>query len=219
MTPPPKEASDALAKGPIDPSLALPIQDRKKLLDKGYLPCERGYCVMPDGTGFVAGLTKMPGVTMEMLDWWFYWHGLEDLRYSIWCPTDHLGIHVRPDTLERRLDKKLSLKERNWNTTDVVYEDIGTGPIVLEISFVSPEDFGYDMKRFKEPNTLGAICSNAGLSDPKTPLVAFTHIARAIEGGLELRSRFWLGYQIRDKKPRFRPTKWWACAPRTTPTV
>lgn len=71
MTPPPKEAGDALAKGPIDPSLALPIQDKDKLLDSGYLPCERGYCVMPDGTGFVAGLTKMPGVTMEMLDWWF----------------------------------------------------------------------------------------------------------------------------------------------------
>ena len=156
---------------------------------------------MPDGTGFIAMLTEMPGVTMEMIDWWFVWHGLEDLRYSIWCPDDHLGIHVRDYDLERRLDTTISLKERNWNTTDVVYEDIGTGPMLLDISFMSPEDYGYDMSRFKEPNTLGAVSANLSISETKTPKVTFSHFVRAIEGGIEVRSRFWLGWRIQDKKP------------------
>ena len=201
MTPAPQEIYDTLAKGPIDPSLALKIEDRNDLLNPGYLPCERGYCIMPDGTGFIAMLTEMPGVTMEMIDWWFAWHGLEDLRYAIWCPTDHLGIHVKPEDLEHRLDTSLSMKERNWNTTDVVYEDIGTGPITLEISFMSPENYGYDMTRFKPPNTLGAISSNSYLAEPRTPMVTFSHFVRGIEGGVECRSRFWLGCQIQDKKP------------------
>lgn len=202
MAPPPQEIYDLLSKGPIDPSLALHINDRNKLLDPGYLACEKGYCLMPDGTAFIAMLTKMPGVTMEMIDWWFVWHGLEDLRYAIWCHDDHLGIHVKPEDLERRLDTSLSLKERNWNTTDVVYEDIGTGPMTLDISFMSPESYGYDMARFKVPNTLGAVSANLSISETKTPMVAFTHFVRAIEDGVEYRSRFWLGWQIEDKKPR-----------------
>ena len=201
MTPAPQEIYELLDKGPIDPSLALNIKDRNELLNPGYLPCERGFCLMPDGTGFIAMLTEMPGVTMEMIEWWFVWHGLEDLRYSIWCPDDHLGIHVRDDGLERRLDTTLSLKERNWNTTDVVYEDIGTGPMLLDISFMSPEDYGYDMSRFKEPNTLGAVSANLSISETKTPKVTFSHFVRAIEGGIEVRSRFWLGWRIQDKKP------------------
>ena len=32
----------------------------------------------------------MPGVTSEMLDWWFPWHSVgSDLRYKIWDPEDH----------------------------------------------------------------------------------------------------------------------------------
>jgi hypothetical protein len=57
------------------------------------------------------------------------------------------------------------------------------------------------MTRFKPPNALGAISSNSYLAEPKTPMVTFTHFVREIEGGVEMRSRFWLGWQIQDKKP------------------
>ena len=41
---------------------------------------------MPNGTGYLANKTEMPGVTPEMFEWWFAWHSLEDLRYRIWDP-------------------------------------------------------------------------------------------------------------------------------------
>ena len=201
MTPPAQEIYDLLAKGQIDPKEALPIQNRNDLLKPGDLTTERGYCIMPDGSGFIAMRTEMPGVTSEMINWWFAWHGLESLRYKIWDPDDHFEIHVLPEDLERRLDPNLDNRERNWGTTDIVDEDIGTGDMVLYISFMSPEDFGYDMNRFRAPYALSAVSANLGIAESKTPLATFSHFVREIPGGIEVRSRFWLGWNIVDKKP------------------
>jgi phloretin hydrolase len=194
MTPAPKEIYDLLAKGPINPAEALPITKRNDLLKAGYLPAERGWCMMPDGSAFVAGLTKMPGVTAEMIAWWFAWHGLESLRYMIWDPDDHYAIHVKPEDLEHRLDYNLSLTERNWGTTDIVTEDVGGGSQVINISFVSPADYGYDMNLFKKEKVLVAVNAIADIA-------TFSHVGRAIPGGIELRSRFWIGWTIVNKKP------------------
>lgn len=46
------------------------------------------------------------------------------------------------------------------------------------------------------------VCANVLIlpeDGSKIPVV-MTHMARDIEGGCELRSRFWMGYQIIDKK-------------------
>lgn len=201
MAPAPKATMDLLAKGPIDPALALPVQERNGILNPGSLPTEIGYCMMADGSGFVAMKTEMPGVTSEMINWWFFWHGLESLRYKIWDLDDHYAVHVLEKDLPRRLDMRLTARERNWSTTDVVDEDIGTGSVVLYISFMSPEDYGYDMDRFRAPNVLTAVSANLGLMEPKTPLATFSHVAREIPGGIELRSRFWLGWHVIDRKP------------------
>jgi len=201
MVPAPGKIYDFLAGGPMDPALATPIEQRNDLLNSGYLPAEMGYCEMPDGSAYVSMLTKMPGVSSEMIDWWFAWHGLEGLRYMIWDPDEHFDVHVKSEDLERRLDTRLNTRERNWGTTDIVYEDVGTGAVTLAISFMSPKDFGYDMDRFKTPNVLTAVNANITLLSPEIPMVTFTHFAREIPGGIELRSRFWLGWHIVDQKP------------------
>ena len=112
ITPIPEEKLAVLAAGPIDPSLALKIEDRNDLFKPGYLPCEIGYCVMPNGTGFLANRTEMPGVTPEMFEWWFAWHSLEDLRYRIWDPEDH--YYARQQMREKTLDQigRASCRER-----------------------------------------------------------------------------------------------------------
>jgi hypothetical protein len=87
---PPEHYQKVLA-GPMDPSKALPVQERNRLFEPGYFEEEIGYCVMPDGTGYISNLVKMPGVSGEMFDWWFAWHGLDNLRYTIWNREDHLA--------------------------------------------------------------------------------------------------------------------------------
>ena len=65
----PEKNLQAARSGPVDVSKALKIQDRNRLFEPGYLDTETGYCIMDDGTGFVANLLQMPGVTGEMFDW------------------------------------------------------------------------------------------------------------------------------------------------------
>ena len=194
----PSRVTEQMAE-PLDPALALSIHNRNDLLNPGYLPREVGWCVMPDGSGYIASLTQMPGVTLEMLEWWFAWHGIESLRYKIWDPNDHYLARVSPAHLKRRLDPTLSWRERSWNTSDFVLENVGEGTSALRISFRSPESFGFDMERFNAQRVT-AICAHSGPPDWDVPRTTFIHFAREVEGGIELRTRFWLGWMIVNKQ-------------------
>jgi hypothetical protein len=193
---------------PLDPTMAGRIQDANDMLDPGYLPGENGYCVMPDGSGYVALLHKMSGATPEMFDWWFAWHGLEDLRYKIWFPEYHIAAQVDDDARATILDPATPLPLKFQGITHHVVEDIGGGVLnAVDISFLTPEDFGFDMNRFRPPNAEALAAANvlakpvgAPADEPALP-VAFVHLVRNIPGGIEVRNRFWIGYQIVDKKP------------------
>ena len=91
LAPVPEEKLAVLAQGAQKEKKAVPFEQKDLFLagkDEDY--CQIGYGVMDDGTGFVCNTTYMPGVTGEMLDWWFPWHSVgSDLRYKIWDPEDH----------------------------------------------------------------------------------------------------------------------------------
>lgn len=53
---------------------------------------EVGVCQFPDGSWSASMVYPMPGVTKEMIDWWFWWHCQETLRYQVWFPGDHISI-------------------------------------------------------------------------------------------------------------------------------
>ena len=181
----------ALGTEPVAPEKITQLKDRNDILKPGYLEVENGYSVLPDGTGVVATKVEMPGVTPEMIDWWFCWHGLKDLRYKIWCPTQHYAIHVHEKDFAHRMDQSLSLKERNWGTTDVVHEDVGFGPQAMHLNFKSPVDYGYDPELIKNVDVL----ISATVTDPETGhgMVTFSHCVRKIPGGIEYRSHYWQG--------------------------
>ncbi len=189
----PQTSLELVEKGPIAPELALPIEQRNRLFEPGYLDTEIGYCVMPDGTGFVANLTKMPGVTGEMFDWWFAWHGLGELRYTIWDPEDHYSAKSLNPAIGRC--DKLSLKERYWNTTHLIREDIGGGPGDLSASFRQPGDLGFDESKIGTPACETIVTSLAGPIDGAESEV-MCHFVRKTEEGVELRTRFWMGWTI-----------------------
>lgn len=195
MTPPADGIYEDIAN-PADPALALSPHNINDLLKPGPRALERGWCELPDGSFYLAGYADMPGVSTKMLEWWFAWHGLESLRYMIWDPDDHFAVNVKPDTIARRFDTGLSWRERNWNTTDIVVEDVGTGVVTLEISFLSPEAVGYDMKKFNEGG-FAAINANICLQG-HDQFVSFSHNARPTKTGVELRSCFWIGWIVEN---------------------
>ena len=194
MTPPHPDSYRRVEAEPLDPADANTIQHMNDLFQEGYLPGEFGTCVLTDGSAVVANHLKMPGVTVEMVDWWFAWHGLAPLRYKLWDKDEHYDISTSdPD---RRRDPSVPLRERIWNTCDTVSEDnFGTGPRTVVINFRNPVDIGFDPEKYAAfDGTI--ICAG----DEKAPTV-MCHFVRPIQGGVELRSRFWVGYSIVDGKP------------------
>jgi len=189
MAEPPQEIIQKVLAGPIDPAKALPVHERNRLFEPGYFEEEIGYCVMPDGTGYVSNLVKMPGVTGEMFDWWFAWHGLDNLRYTIWDNEDHYRAESMQK--EKARDPMLSYKERYWDTTHLVYEDVGMGPQQIVIHFKNPGDMGFDTSKIGTDACSTIVCANG-------PTI-MCHFVRPIEGGVELRTRFWMGYTVRNK--------------------
>lgn len=195
----PKARYDEVLKGPIHPSKALKFQDRNDLFKPGYLEEEVGYCVMEDGTGYVSNLTQMPGVTVDMFDWWFAWHGLDNLRYTIWDPEDHYKAESMQKA--KAIDPDLTLKERYWDTTHEVLEDTGMGPEALYINFKNPGDLGFDTEKIGTEACGTIVCAKGnGKGHPPfaSPETIMCHFIREVEGGVELRTRFWMGWTVKN---------------------
>jgi hypothetical protein len=214
---PPDPAALKRMENPIDPAKALPIERLNDMLNPGYFEVEAGWCALPQGGLYVANHLKMPGVTVEMVDWWFGWHGLEDLRYKIWFPPGHFGVSMSDRHRAIVLDPDTPPKKKFQGITHYVLEDTN-GPSVekIAISFMTPEAVGFDMDRFKSPNVGTLVAANGsakmlnpppGIPDQKSPAFMM-HFVREIPEGVEFRTRFWMGYHILDKKPYY-------CLPKT----
>lgn len=216
-----QENLDAINAGPCDPTLALPIEKRSNMLDPGYQAVETGFCKMPDGSGFAATRVFMPGMTPEMWDWWLNWHCLSDIRCGLWIPNAHTGAYCGDPS--RHLDSSgLSMATRNWGQLHFPKE----GLMSLEesdyfmIKFYSPEDFGIDRLRLMvspvkswcggsvigfgsaAKSLWGHYAEELQDKDPNAeiPFNVLFHTVRVVEGGCEMRHRYWLGKELRDGK-------------------
>lgn len=144
----------------------------------------------------------MPDVTPEMLDWWFNWHPLEGLRYAIWCPVAHADISAKDPA--KHLDSSgISLNERNYGCTHYPVEGFNLDTaMTIGIEFMPPQDFGLHMALFKALDISNAFCANVKLFDlDNMPMSVFFHAVREIDGGVEYRSRYWIGYTMIDCNP------------------
>jgi len=195
--PVPDEVKAELTKGAMDPADVLHFENINRLLDPGYHKVEIGYCHCSNGIQYVACLTRMPGVTAEMIDWWFAWHPLNDIRYRIWFPHGHYAASVEDP--QRCRDDTLPYRERYQNNRHTVIEDVGTGAMKLWILFVPPEKFGFDTSRFDEAGVGTAVCARVGFPDVLGGIYTtkMCHFVRKTEEGVEMRSRFWIGQEIR----------------------
>jgi hypothetical protein len=193
---------EILDRGPMDPVKALPYERINDLLDPGYHEVETGYCILDNGAGYVAVNNVFPGCTAEMMQWWFAWHAAgEGLRYKIWYPPGHVSIAVGDRDRTRLLDPNIPLEQKSQNIDHFVVEDIGGGGAEdIVISFLDPVTMGFDMSRFHAPS-VACVFGGFGVQEARQgpPLKApaiMLHFVREIEGGIEFRTRFWMGYRI-----------------------
>ena len=185
IKPVPEDVAAKIMSLKYDNEDGLNIADINRMFDDGYLPCEFGLFKCPDGGSIMANLTDMPGVTPEMFDWWFAWHGLDTFRYVIWDKDDH--YYCQSQSVEKNLDSSLSMKERYWDTWQDIKEALADGQpaVPVKLHFVHPTEVGFDPEKLKDfKGTI--VCTPA-------PAIMI-HFLRPTATGSELRTRFYMGY-------------------------
>ncbi len=195
---------------PMDPADAIPVEHFLDLLNDDYMKVELGCCRMPDGSGYLASYTHYPHCTPKMLAWFFRWLNVHtpdmpkgtNLKYKIWNPIGHVdhGFTDEP------------------HKTGGIYEvealDMGAGDLPF-YSIRHPfnlKDYGLTDKREKELNDAGCFIDCAVekfyTNDEEHKLLPGTHLTLTFSrfcptGGMEKRTREWLGYGVENGKIYF----------------
>ncbi len=170
------------------------FDDKNRILSDASVQKEAGYVRYENGY-YVAMYCEMPDVTKEMLDWWFRWHPLADIRYQAWYPSAHKKIsYAAKDKSYFNAENRPSFR----NNTQYPREEIGGKTATLRIRFVSPTEFGFNESIINENDILGAICGHVGVKG----LFSHTemcHIIKQTNNGVLLISRFWMGELLKSK--------------------
>jgi hypothetical protein len=182
-SPIPAHVVEALEKSPFKAGKIPSVKEAKSLAGGGYAPVETGFSLENDGSIRVAVLTKMPGVSPAMWDWWFGWHGCRSNRYKLWHPKAH---------------KSAQWKDGKDDTayigrTSVIEEYIGKSLEKASISFVSPFEFGFSPRHIADKGQSVFICARVGYTNFPIDFGWLLHQIRATGEGAEMRSRFWFG--------------------------
>lgn len=172
---------EALQHAPLPAGQLPPFENAALLTTAGYGAAETGYTLESDGSLRVAVLTRMPGVTPRMWDWWFGWHGSRADRYKLWHPKAHRSARWKDgrDDLEEYIGR-----------SSLIEEYIGTSMEKATIRFIDPAELGIPPC---DPEQAVFICARIGYSRYPLDFGWLVHQVRVVEGGAEMRSRFWMG--------------------------
>jgi hypothetical protein len=189
MGPLPSEVADALRAGEKATHLGLELRDARKLLEPGYLLLENGFTVLDTGQTYVAVRTDMPGCTGAMFEWWMGWHTMEDERYKLWHPRDHVANGTRE---MRGDDPSLSDREK-YTTTHYVTEYVGGRRYDVRITFIDPSGLFGEELDLAAGGTTALVVGRVALQRVPIQLGWLVHQIRVCDGRTEMRSRLWLG--------------------------
>lgn len=188
LTPPDPAALAAVDGGEADRAGILPLGEIDRLRDPAPLAVETGWWRLADGTQQVAARTPMPGVTGEMVDWWFDWHPREAVRYRVWHPPAHV---------DNALEAPASPGAKPcWGAVHHPVEDVGTGVVRARIAFLPPSAYGFADDALDDPRVATIVGGHVGDDTRRTWHSVMTHVFLQEDDGLVLRSRFWLGARI-----------------------
>ncbi|WP_130811178.1 DAPG hydrolase family protein [Olsenella sp. Marseille-P4559] len=197
---------DALPEIPADIAAALdeqsitltPFSQRNDILLDPRLQGEAGYRFFDDGVTLVSMYCPMPGVTREMVDWWFWWHPQANARYQAWYPGAHKSIgYARCDAGYFAAPEQPPFRDNDQYPV----ETIGGRTANLVIHFRSPKEMGFSPEAMRRAGVGTVVCGRVDLRHLFTH-TEMAHVFLREEDGLMLVSRFWMGQDIRCKSLR-----------------
>lgn len=192
LPPIPAEIAAALRTNEIT---ATTFDGKNEILVNESLQREAGFRKMEDGSYLVSMYCPMPGITADMIKWWFWWHPQKKERYQVWYPGAHFSVHYPK--------KQASYFECEscpdfQNNTQYPDEAIGGKRMPLRIDFVSPEEFGFSKAAMQQNDIPLIVCGHVGAFNGLIWHTEMAHIFRQTEDGLFMTSRFWMGKTLKN---------------------
>jgi hypothetical protein len=209
----------ALDHGPMDKKYTIPTD---RIIDHLMMPGEYaemhlGYCMHPEGGGFIKHYSFYPGARFDMLRWYYNWiniptknqpEGCGNMKYKIWVPADHFHhffVNGKDNKDGVLTQEKLDLGV--WPGTPYADQFISIRyPLNLE-------EFG--LSKEKKQAILDAGCwidpAVVKYFDPKdywengkwTRIQGsnvMVTMSRPTPGGVEKLSSEWIGWEVKDGK-------------------
>ncbi len=178
----------------VDQSVAFRPDECGRLFHPGYLDCENGYCLHPDGYGFSAVRIDWPEVTPEMLPFMLGWYGANDVHYKTWLPDMHKSIFMHDP-----------MKHRFFAEEDLGFGTIGV--VLGEGRMLTPEILGIEDPVKADPDFVFAfggtnktVHGNAGPDGETIGYGTEYNYFRRKGNGIELRIRTFLNAGYIDGK-------------------
>lgn len=175
------------------------FEDKDEILRRKELWHEAGYRQYPDGNWLISMYCPMPGVTADMVNWWFWWHPQASERYQSWFPGEHFSITT--DKKDKDYFSSPSLPAFQPNTQYPV-EKVGSVKMPLRIDFVTPEGFGFSPEAVKDSSIATIVNGHVGAFKGAIYHTEMAHMFFQEEGGLLLVTRFWMGMLLKNKAMR-----------------
>lgn len=203
----PKELKDKIFGAPMDPARAIkPEKFIDWLLPVGeYLEDENGYCMLEDGTGYIATYMKIPdNVEVKKMFWYMNWlnfhsrsqpAGTGNIRYKIWNPADHWdhyfvnwedaseGVHTTESLDLGEGDRQYDTIRHSFNLREY-------GLTQEKIDKINDNKFGYKLKETSDFESF----DEAGFH------LTLGQIRPRPDGGYERRSVEWIGWRPKNGK-------------------
>jgi hypothetical protein len=171
------------------------FEQKNDILNDPELQKETGYARFANGDYLVSMYCLMPGVTREMIDWWFWWHPQNTERYQIWFPGEHFEIGYAAKDKDYFTSP---VQPAFADNTQYPTELIGSTKMQLQIDFITPEEFGFDAGMLKEYQVATVVCGHVGALHNLIQHTEMAHIFFQKEDGLYLVSRFWIGKRLKN---------------------
>lgn len=194
---PNSEIPDRIAEGLLQSGGITPttFEEKINILTEADLQQEFGYIRLDSGNYLVSMICPMPGISREMVDWWFWWHPQADVRYQLWYPGEHFKIgYAKRDRAYFTAEKQPPF----LLNTQFPVEKIGAAKMPLSIKFVSPDDFGFPESIMQENNIDTIVCGHVGAARGLIQHTEMAHIFKKTKDGLFLISRFWIGQRLKN---------------------
>lgn len=190
-----------LEQGAMNPEDAIAVEDWLSLLIlEGYHKVEYGYCMMPEGYGYIANYSVLPGnITPEMRMWYVKWLNIHsvhlpencgNIRYKLWNQVDHIDHGLVDGDFKKGIYTLESL-------------DMGGGekPIRSIRHNFDVRDYGVSEELYAKLKDAGVSITSCweSFECPGSHLV-LSMTRPCPLGGVETLSREWIGYRAENGK-------------------